>query len=671
MFALGAPSVAHAEVCASGLEGKTYALKDGYRERTLTNEAKTSTKYTGQTSQQWKLAKAVKTGGCQYYYIIEQEQGKYLIAGDKDGNDRTYMYPAKDSTSRDNAMWKFVTHGADGQSLYLIKDKKAGRTMISSTSRGSAVSAYAANRYNPGDLWALWKMQEYATEVCASGLEGKTYTFKDGYRERTLTNKAKTSTKYTGRKSQQWRLAKAADTGGCQYYYIIEQEQGKYLIAGNEDGNDQTFMYPEQDSRSKDNAMWKFVTHDASEGLYVLKDKKAGRTMISSTSRGSAVSAYSAKRYHPGDLWALWKMQEYKPLPECKSFLDPAGDRSRHRLVEITYSASSKYNLPKYEELAGYRVAHTQASIRLPDKGNDAYFMFSGSKDKHGSIWVVKVPNSNGRLGTAGEVVWSDKYANGCNDIYCTRHEDKGNFNHPAQMALVPAQDGKPAYLAVALQNYKAKLNSLTLPYPAGPDSLGFYDVSDPAAPVFKFRLVGIISTNWGGSAPPGSPPTLKNVAVARWSSGTHFMSVGKNAHYAFEDIIRLDPSADGRTIRLNDGSFSKGRAHIYGVAPTGTKGKETLLDMNFSGGDVGAQLVDASNNSGQECYYGFIDRYEGCAGDSCRKWRREACNVANGISHNWNGNDVSDVNFICHHKKPDARKFIVMEFTPAPLKFW
>ena len=195
-------------------------------------------------------------------------------------------------------------------------------------------------------------------------------------------------------------------------------------------------------------------------------------------------------------------------------------------------------------------VEHTQASARLPDANNNAYFMFSNSQNYFGFIWVVEVqgidPEKPEYLTSdmPARVVWWQKLNKCHSERQCKDQFNPGNFNHPARIS----REGST--LAIAFQNYSytlkgeldlakvsdffkdasipvpKSLETSTLPvYPKirSADAIAFYDVSNPKKPRFVRKLVGDNADLWGGN-PPGRD--ISEVAFVKVGDYYH-MNVG------------------------------------------------------------------------------------------------------------------------------------------------
>ena len=195
-------------------------------------------------------------------------------------------------------------------------------------------------------------------------------------------------------------------------------------------------------------------------------------------------------------------------------------------------------------------VEHTQASARLIDIDNNAYFMFSNSQNYFGFIWIVEVqgidPEQPQYITAAmpARVVWWQKLNKCRSKVQCNDQYNPGNFNHPARISRVGD------LVAIAFQNYsytlkgKLKLSQVshifkdiaipvpkplevsTLPiYPKirSGDAVAFYDVSNPKKPKFVRKLVGDQAELWGGY-PPGRD--ISEVAIIRAGNYYH-MNVG------------------------------------------------------------------------------------------------------------------------------------------------
>lgn len=196
-------------------------------------------------------------------------------------------------------------------------------------------------------------------------------------------------------------------------------------------------------------------------------------------------------------------------------------------LLPVTYSDTTDYkNVPLLpdswipDSLLGDNpdpVEHAQAAARLPDKDGNAYFMFTGSANYVGIIWVVEVKGINAIAPqhltdyTEANIVWWSTLDDCGSFEECNQQNNEGNFNHPARISVAGNA------VAVAFQNYVfgqythdgeaprivRTLGSDTefpkLPKIMGYDSVGFYDVSNPKKPEFIRKLVGSDSETWGG----------------------------------------------------------------------------------------------------------------------------------------------------------------------------
>jgi len=195
-------------------------------------------------------------------------------------------------------------------------------------------------------------------------------------------------------------------------------------------------------------------------------------------------------------------------------------------------------------------VEHTQASARLIDVDDNAYFMFSNSQNYFGFIWIVEVqgidPEQPQHITSSmpARVVWWQKLNKCHSTAQCNDQYNPGNFNHPARISRVGN------LVAIAFQNYsytlkgKLKLSQIspifkdisipvpkslevsTLPiYPKvrSGDAVAFYDVSNPKNPKFVRKLVGDQAELWGGY-PPGRD--ISEVAIIRAGDYYH-MNVG------------------------------------------------------------------------------------------------------------------------------------------------
>ncbi len=216
----------------------------------------------------------------------------------------------------------------------------------------------------------------------------------------------------------------------------------------------------------------------------------------------------------------------------------------------------SIFGIPLLKNPAVYAapVEHTQASARLPDKDNNAYFMFSNSQNYYGFIWVVEVQGIDSNFpqhldsSMPANVVWWKKLnkchsASSCNDEY-----NPGNYNHPARINLIDST------VAIAFQNYSYTIagklkfpdshklpllseipipkmfETSTLPrYPRvrSADAIAFFDVSNPKKPKFIRRLIGDHADQWGGR-PPGRD--ISEVAIAKVGNYYH-LNVGGTDH--------------------------------------------------------------------------------------------------------------------------------------------
>jgi len=207
-------------------------------------------------------------------------------------------------------------------------------------------------------------------------------------------------------------------------------------------------------------------------------------------------------------------------------------------------------SLLKNPSIYSVPVEHTQASARLLDVDNNAYFMFSNSQNYFGFIWIVEIQGINPEQpqqitsSMPAKVVWWQKLNKCRSKTQCADQYNPGNFNHPARISRVGNM------VAIAFQNYsytlKGKLNlsqfsrvlsnfSIPVPKPLevstlpiypkirSADAIAFYDVSNPRDPKFVRKLVGDRADLWGGY-PPGRD--ISEVAIIKAGDFYH-MNVG------------------------------------------------------------------------------------------------------------------------------------------------
>ena len=213
-------------------------------------------------------------------------------------------------------------------------------------------------------------------------------------------------------------------------------------------------------------------------------------------------------------------------------------------------------SLLKNPDIYSDPVEHTQASARLPDVENNAYFMFSSSQNYAGFLWVVEVEGidpENPEYLTSdmpARVVWWQKLNKCQSDKQCNEQSNIGNFNHPARISRVGDK------VVIAFQNYSytvkgsldlanisnvfdeasipvpKPLESSTLPiYPKirSADAIAFYDVSNPKQPQFVRKLLGDQEGLWGGS-PPGRD--ISEVAMIKVGNYYHINVGGTIYNY-------------------------------------------------------------------------------------------------------------------------------------------
>lgn len=252
------------------------------------------------------------------------------------------------------------------------------------------------------------------------------------------------------------------------------------------------------------------------------------------------------------------------PVPQCKfedCDIEGSNDGKGNYCLPVNYSdigdwapdlSINVFGVSLLDNPAVFTspVEHTQASSRLPDKNNNAYFMFTNSQNNYGFIWVVEVqgidPDEPEHISSSmpANVVWWQKL-NKCHTlIQCKDEFNPGNFNHPARISHI---DG---VAAIAFQNWSftvqgvfplsriyGALDAIKIPIPKhlqtstlpkypeirSADAVAFYDVSNPRQPKFVRKLIGDDSALWGGQ-PPGRD--ISEVSIAKAGDYYH-MNVG------------------------------------------------------------------------------------------------------------------------------------------------
>lgn len=622
-----------AQVCNPSFAGKLVILRDVKANRALQAEQSDpqhagASSYTGQKWQQWRVQSA---GSCSYY-LVDAQHGQALVATDN-GKKEPIFHEAHQN--RANARWTFDDAG-NGQ-WWIIEQKDQRRLLAADDNGVRKLFSYnesdARSRTN-----ARWTVEVVPEPVCDPPVAGL-MTLKEAKADRYLSAAAldparPVARSYGGNSYENWRMEPAP---GCSFY-LRDDKYGQAVLAGDDTGNNQTFH--EADG-GRENARWRL--YDAGDGLWNLIDVKGGRALMAADDVG--VDAVFAEPNYARDN-ARWQIAAPTGA-QCKdSFLALFDDPNKRRYAELHYTNPKKSEgfLPVYGEQFGHRTEHTQASLRLPNHGGKAYFMFTSSQDYAGYLWVVEIDGTSwtGTRDRAGRVVWFEKYGNNCNSHdHCMGDSNEGNFNHPARMALI---DGQPI-VAVALQNWTGRGDRPVRPEPRGSDSVAFYDISNPAAPVFMYKMVGRVGAHWSGQAPGND---ISKVAMGP-QGGQYFLMVGDNDkfHYTlpasgFDRSRRSVLPATRNTGRWKAGTYTRGDDALIDVG-VGAAGRQITLSR---------RIVDAQNNRTGSCTYG--------AHQIPGNWQKDACDIANGFTHRDGRFSV-----ICHHQKPEQHKFLVIDTGP------
>lgn len=147
-----------------------------------------------------------------------------------------------------------------------------------------------------------------------------------------------------------------------------------------------------------------------------------------------------------------------------------------------------------FETCFGQPLFHPQHMKRLPNKDGKAYFVISGSRSHNGYLTLVETnpgvldpvtdlvrPSADGS--PVGKIIWQDVYTGVFNETY----SPIGNWNHPAKIVVMGG------VMIVVAQNWSEDVGidgctgSTSNPYQRGTseDAIMFYDVRDPAHPVY------------------------------------------------------------------------------------------------------------------------------------------------------------------------------------------
>ena len=297
-----------------------------------------------------------------------------------------------------------------------------------------------------------------------------------------------------------------------------------------------------------------------------------------------------------------------------------------------------------------YPVEHAQASARLADIGNNAYFMFTSSQNTAGYIFIVEVKGidpSNPQHMTgysSSQVVWWSKLADCSSEAQCNLQSNEGNFNHPARIARL----GHIA--AVAFQNYSFNSGRYpTMPSTRGADAIGFYDVSNPKKPIFLRKLVRANSETWGNQIPRDND--ISEVTLAK-AGQYYFLTLGDSdrVHYRMDSIYgsnQVSPllsawDADNMTLANYSGTIYPTKIRFSNKTLSSTKVYFDQEPDNI----LMSSTREAFESEGIS--YGSISLNE--------NWKNEACRRAWGFQSLPNGG----YNVICHQMQTDEYKFFV-----------
>lgn len=209
-----------------------------------------------------------------------------------------------------------------------------------------------------------------------------------------------------------------------------------------------------------------------------------------------------------------------------------------------------------YDDCSGVELFHPQHIVRLANKNGRAYFVVSQSRAHNGWISVLETapgvldpvtdllnPPAGG--GFTGKYIWQDLYR-----WIDQQPNPIGNWNHPGKMEVIGD------VLVVAAENWAANPYSQII-CPSGgktghsPDSLLFYDVSNPAQP----RFWGAMTHGQLGLS------KISSVGIVKMPNNEYVLTVGGNGKITTLRAPQVSPNInDWQIVAYRNGQYWVGQ---------------------------------------------------------------------------------------------------------------